>query len=206
FLVPWKGRIMAGTFHAPWKGLREDAGITDEMLATFLGDLNDSIPGLDVAPPDVEGVHWGLLPAAKPDSDELASRPVILHHGDRGGPEGLFSVSGVKFTTARLVAEQTLKAVQRFRDLGLPELASTPRPEATQWPTLEDLSEARAELDGRLRGRVEELAKLESVIRVDDVLLRRTDWVTGPESQTTARSKLSALLQEPDLRPVQSSS
>ncbi|MGB5657963.1 MAG: FAD-dependent oxidoreductase [Thermoanaerobaculia bacterium] len=176
FLVPWKGRIMAGTFHAPWNGPREDAEVTGETLATFLDDLNDSIPGLDVAPPDVERVHWGLLPAAKSNSDNLASRPMILHHGDHGGPEGLFSVSGVKFTTARLVAEQTLKAVQRFRDLGLPELASTPRPEATQWPTLDDVIEGQAGTNDALRSRFEELAKFESAITTEDILLRRTDW------------------------------
>lgn len=176
FLVPWKGRIMAGTFHAPWKGLREDAGITDEMLATFLGDLNDSIPGLDVAPPDVEGVHWGLLPAAKPNSDELASRPVILHHGDRGGPEGLFSVSGVKFTTARLVAEQTLRAVERYRGRSLRDPISAPRPPATRWPTLDDVAGAQAGTNDALRSRIEELAKHESAITSEDILQRRTDW------------------------------
>jgi glycerol-3-phosphate dehydrogenase len=176
FLVPWKSRIMAGTFHAPWNGPRQDAEVTDEMLATFLDDLNDSIPGLDVAPPDVERVHWGLLPAAKSNSDDLASRPVILHHGDQGGPEGLFSVSGVKFTTARLVAEQTLSLIQRFRGRGLPDPISTPRPPATRWPTLDDVIEGQAGTNDALRSRLEELAELESAITTEDILLRRTDW------------------------------
>ncbi len=139
FLVPWKRRIMAGTFHAPWTGAREDASIGDEMLATFLEDLNDSIPGFELTLADIQRVHWGLLPAKSKGSDQIASRPVIFHHGDKGGPEGLYSVSGVKFTTARLVAEQTLGKVQKRRGLGLPGPIATPRPEPTQWPALDEV-------------------------------------------------------------------
>ena len=36
---------------------------------------------------------------------------MILGHGDHGGPAGLFSVSGVKYTTSRLVAEKTMRRV-----------------------------------------------------------------------------------------------
>ena len=199
FLVPWKGKIMVGTFHAPWNGLREEATITDEMLETFLADLNDSIPGLDVASPDVERVHWGLLPAARPNSDELASRPVILHHGDQGGPEGLFSVSGVKFTTARLVAEQTLKIIQRFRGCGLPDPISAPRPSATHWPAADDVFEVQAGARKVLRERIEELAMLESVITSEDILLRRTDWSPNSGLEEILRSGLSGLVEKTDL-------
>jgi glycerol-3-phosphate dehydrogenase len=43
----------------------------------------------------------------------LASRPVVFDHGAAGGPEGLVSVSGVKLTTARAVAEKALAVLSR---------------------------------------------------------------------------------------------
>jgi len=178
FVVPWKGKIMAGTFHAPWSGSREDAVVGDAMVTTFLDDLNDSIPGFDAALPDVHRVHWGLLPAARPGSDELAKRPVILHHGDHGGPDGLFSVSGVKFTTARLVAEQTLRKTQRHRGCGLPDPVAASRPSPTEWPSLDTALKAAAGTEIGLDPKLVELAEAESVVQVEDVLLRRTDWAS----------------------------
>ena len=176
FLVPWKGRIMAGTYHAPWHGSRQEALITEEMKRAFLEDLNDSVPGFDLEPGDIQQVHWGLLPARSAGTDQIATRPVILHHADHGGPEGLYSVSGVKFTTARLVAEQTLRKILRSSGRALPAPVAVARPEPTQWPTLAEMMAAPEPSDSFLRKRIEELARLESVVTAEDILRRRTDW------------------------------
>ncbi|MGB5658259.1 MAG: hypothetical protein WBO54_02155, partial [Thermoanaerobaculia bacterium] len=61
------------------------------------------------------------------------------------------------------------------------ELASTPRPEATQWPTLDDVIEGQAGTNDALRSRLEELAELESAITTEDILQRRTDWYLQPD-------------------------
>ena len=60
---------------------------------------------------DVQRVFWGLLPAAGENGAETARRPRIVDHGADGGPSGLFSVSGVKFTTAPAVARTVLKQI-----------------------------------------------------------------------------------------------
>ena len=202
FLVPWKGRIMAGTFHVPWTGAREDARVSDPMMATFLDDLNDSIPGFELTPADVQRVHWGLLPAASAGSDEITTRPVILHHRDHGGPEGLFSVSGVKFTTARLVAEQTLSKIQKYRGSGLPEPISKPRPAPTQWPSIEEITASPGGTDALSRKRLEELVDFESVVTSEDVLLRRSDWSLDPKLDEVLSSKISDLLSKTALLPA----
>jgi len=191
FLVPWKGRIMAGTSHTAWGGGRNDAEISNEMVASFLADLNDSIPGFEVTPSDVQQVNWGFLPAARENIDQIATRPVILHHADHGGPEGLFSVSGVKFTTARLVAEQTLRVIQKSRGEGLPDLTPVPRPSPTHWPAAGEILASGDGAAEQTRGKLEQLTELESVVTLDDVLFRRTDWWLNPDLSEALEARFS---------------
>ena len=200
FLVPWKGRIMAGTFHAPWTEAREETPVSAEMLESFLEDLEEAIPGLDPTLEDVQRVHWGLLPAKSDATDEIATRPVILHHADRGGPEGLFSVSGVKFTTARLVAEQTLEKIQTHRGHSLAEPSGASRPVPIEWPSAEEMLAERADDTELLRNRLERLAEMEAVVALEDILRRRTDWFSDPQA-SMLRKRLEMLLPGLDVIP-----
>ncbi|HEV2853289.1 MAG TPA: FAD-dependent oxidoreductase [Thermoanaerobaculia bacterium] len=110
FLVPWQGKILAGTAYAP-AGASEDTGPEEELVDGFLRDLNAALPGLDLRRQQVLQVLWGRIPAAAEGSTTPASRPVIHDHGRHGGPRGLVSVSGVKLTTARAVAERVLRTL-----------------------------------------------------------------------------------------------
>jgi glycerol-3-phosphate dehydrogenase len=53
---------------------------------------------------------------------------VIHDHGAEGGPEGLLSVSGVKLTTSRAVAEKVLARVFAHRGEQLPAPGWIERP------------------------------------------------------------------------------
>lgn len=111
FLTPWQGKILAGTYHSSVAEGEIPERVPEQRIEAFLADLNRAVPGLELRREEVLRVLWGFLPARRPGSAELAVRPVIRDHGARGGPQGLFSVSGVKLTTARLVAEKTLSLV-----------------------------------------------------------------------------------------------
>jgi len=112
FLVPWKGKLIAGTGHTPWlKGLEEKPMPSGEQLEAFLNDLNLAVPSLGITPSDILHIFAGLLPVTKKGSITLTKRPVIFVHSDHGGPRGLYSISGIKFTTSRHVAEKTLKRI-----------------------------------------------------------------------------------------------
>ena len=108
FLVPCEGKLLAGTAYAPAVG---EAGPDEERVAGFLRDLNAAVPGLGFRPEEIVRVLWGRLPAVAAGSTVPASRPVILDHGRHGGPRGLVSVSGVKLTTARVVAQKAVKVL-----------------------------------------------------------------------------------------------
>jgi glycerol-3-phosphate dehydrogenase len=111
FLLPWKGKLLVGTGHAPWFGNAENPKPSDQMLHKFLHDINLALPSLDLNTKDILYVFSGLLPVKKLGTVDLLKREVILNHGDQGGPKGFFSISGVKFTTSRLVAEKTIKQI-----------------------------------------------------------------------------------------------
>jgi glycerol-3-phosphate dehydrogenase len=171
FCLPWKRMLLAGTSYAamPEGGL--EATPSDPQIASFLTDLNAAVPGLEAKPDDVAQVYAGLLPARSAGTTDLAKREVIHDHGAAGGPQGLFSVSGVKFTTARLVAQKTL-AKAFGRTLALRPDAT--RPEPVRELCGKSISDRSSPLDGPPE-RLRMLAEQESVQTLDDLLLRRMD-------------------------------
>ncbi|HYO12089.1 MAG TPA: FAD-dependent oxidoreductase [Thermoanaerobaculia bacterium] len=111
FLLPWEGRLLAGTAYAPVQGGTREEGPAEARIGELLAALNAALPGFDLRRSEVLDILWGRLPAVAEGSVELASRPVIVDHGRHGGPQGLVSVSGVKLTTARAVARRILKVL-----------------------------------------------------------------------------------------------
>ena len=108
-------------------------------------------------------------------SAELSDRPVIHDHAAGGGPRGLFSVSGVKYTTAREVAETTLRRA-------FPNLAAvgegTDRPAAAELPELP--TDGGTEITEEAAATLRAFAADEAVVHLDDLLLRRGSWADDP--------------------------
>lgn len=114
FLLPWEGRLLAGTAYAPVpRGSSGEEGPDESRIEGFLAALNAALPGLGLGRGEVEDVLWGRLPAVTEGGTALVSRPVVVDHGRHGGPAGLLSVSGVKLTTARAVAQRALAVLFR---------------------------------------------------------------------------------------------
>lgn len=182
FLRPWKGMLLAGTVHEPWDGVESNPMPSTESVTQFIDDLNQSIPNLDLTHEEILHIFSGLLPAKREGSTELAVREVILDHGKTGGLKGLFSISGVKFTTARLVAEKAVRKI--FPDLQVPP---------NDRPIKGDVDESTLRRAGifnfewRLNGPShhwkDDLKKIiaeESVLHLDDLILRRTTLGDNP--------------------------
>jgi glycerol-3-phosphate dehydrogenase len=194
FLVPVRGRLLAGTFHAPCEGGRPTPEPTDTQIGAFLDDLAAAAPGLRPAPRHILAVLGGLLPAVQAGSVDQADRPVIVEHGRTGGPAGLWSVSGVKYTTARAVAERLVRRAfpARWNDKA-PRPASG-RPAARPWPGLLDvqrfLETPPAEAAAYLQCAVAE----ESVLHLEDLVLRRAAWGAVPDDALAAGRRAAELL------------
>jgi glycerol-3-phosphate dehydrogenase len=171
FVVPWNGRMLAGTHHLRWTERPEAITPPEAEIDAFIDALNRALPGLGVSRGEVRRSYAGQLPAAALNSRDAARTPILYDHRARGGPQGLVSVSGVKWTTARDVAERTLALMYGSvptlptDDVG-PRLFEPERLSDMQW------SEHRHEDLLPLFRRV---AEEESVVWLDDLLLRRVE-------------------------------
>jgi glycerol-3-phosphate dehydrogenase len=109
FLTPWKGYSMVGALTVPYAGSADACAASREEISQLLDEVNSAYSEATLSPRDVLGARVGLVPA---DSDgRSASRRfrIIDHRAE--GLEGLYSVIGVKSTTARDVAERMVSRV-----------------------------------------------------------------------------------------------
>jgi glycerol-3-phosphate dehydrogenase len=132
FLLPLRGegRLLAGTAYVAAESDEADlsSGPDEAQIERFLSSLNAALPGFHWVRDQVRHVLWGWLPAKAERSAVPSGRPVIHDHGASGGPEGLLTVSGVKLTTSRAVAEKVLARVFAHRGERLPAAGWIERP------------------------------------------------------------------------------
>jgi glycerol-3-phosphate dehydrogenase len=169
FIHNWKNRLLAGTAEILSADKIENPWPEAEQIAEFIFDMNQAVPELSLTEKDIEHIYAGILPATA--AGTLAGREVIIGHRDYGGPVGLFSVSGVKYTTSRLVAEKTLRRVfpdaSVIKPLNPPAAANSGR-----WFFDYDWTPAAAspETIASIKTLIEE----EAVVHLDDLLFRRS--------------------------------
>jgi glycerol-3-phosphate dehydrogenase len=112
FLVPWRHRALFGTWESS-RSCQPGAVHSEEDVAAFIAELNEAFPALDLKRSDVALVHRGVVPAAEGSGRVTLEGHAQVHDHGRDGVEGLFSVAGAKYTTARAVAEQVVDRVLR---------------------------------------------------------------------------------------------
>jgi glycerol-3-phosphate dehydrogenase len=115
FVVPWKQFSLIGTRHLPYQGDPDDFRITEDDISVFLGEINTACPSAALRRRDVLAVQGGLLPEIPrpgPHEVQLVKHSRVCDHGSEGA-EGLISAVGVKWTTARLTAEEAVNLVER---------------------------------------------------------------------------------------------
>jgi glycerol-3-phosphate dehydrogenase len=162
FLVPWEGRTIVGTSYEP-----AEAPPSDPLA--FLDEAACAFGWAGLGRGDVALVHEGLVPG-RGGASGLSTRPRLHDHEAEDGLPGLVSLQGVKYTTARAVAERAVDLAGRRLGRALPpcRTAFTPLPEARlPGPALEEATR-RAVRD-------------EMAVTLADAVLRRLDLGTaGP--------------------------
>lgn len=131
FITPWRDQSLVGTFQAAYgDDDPEHCRVTEQEVQGFLREVNSSLPAANLERKDVHFVYVGLIPrgdsGAEQGDAQLLKHSQILDHERGDGMRGLVSVVGVKFTTARRVAEQVVNVL-------LAKLGRPPRPSTTAW-------------------------------------------------------------------------
>src|SRR5260221_2657645 len=105
FLVPWRERAIFGTSGSDRPCEAGDTTVAERDVASFIVELNQAFPALDLTLADVTLVHRGIVPATvRGGKTSLEGHEQIRDHATApGGIEGLLTVAGAKFTTARAV-------------------------------------------------------------------------------------------------------
>jgi glycerol-3-phosphate dehydrogenase len=115
FLVPWRGRALLGTWESARALASNALDVAGEEVESFISELNQVFPALDLTLADVSLVHRGIVPAVRTATGvRLEGHERVRDHA-ADGIAGLISVAGTKYTTVRAVAE-------RLIDLGIEKL------------------------------------------------------------------------------------
>lgn len=196
FALNWRGRLLVGTEHLQFDGSPDDPRPSRGQVEGMIAGINRAVPGLDLDAGSVVRVFAGVLPAQRAEAAEMARRSVVVDHGTGGGPRGLVSVFGSKWTTARATADRLIsrcfpgrQAVRGLLDdtrLRMPvELADGAR-------LLEDRPRAMAWM--------REVVEQESVTCLADLVLRRLGGLEDRACRRVAAEMGAEVLGLPDDR------
>lgn len=116
FFSPWRGKSLIGTFHSHFQDGPDRFELTDELVNEMLVEANSAYPGADLKREDITFIHHGFLPEEPSNYDEvkLVRKGRVFDHRKEDNIRGLISVMGVKYTTARHIAEKAIDLVYEY--------------------------------------------------------------------------------------------
>jgi glycerol-3-phosphate dehydrogenase len=116
FIAPWREYSIVGTFHVHYQGDPDEFRLRDEDIELFLNETNSAYSGANIRREDICFIHRGFLPAKPLEGSKevrlIREGQVYDHKVD--GIEGLITVMGVKYTSARKVAARGIDLVFRY--------------------------------------------------------------------------------------------
>ncbi|MCL6285286.1 FAD-dependent oxidoreductase [Ruegeria sp. 2012CJ41-6] len=190
FLTPWRDKLIIGTHEAPGPGthIPPRAG---KDIDDFLGELDLACPSLALTRGDILHVYQGLIPADVDDSRgdvRRQTKGTLIDHRAADDVAGLISVIGVKYTTARLIAERAvdLAVAQLGRGGASPSLT-------TELPAV-GLASCDPDCPDSTSGRVREAVQGEMAVTLADLVLRRMPLAeTGGLRGSAGQARLAAV-------------
>jgi glycerol-3-phosphate dehydrogenase len=194
FLCPAPFGIWAGTEHVGRPESCRDAVVSEAEIDAFLGRINRAVPGVNLAVRNVRSVYCGLLPVRTPGATDLTARECCIEHAQHGGPSGLYSLTGMKFTTARRVAERALAKLYPALRPSATACGANVRPLAAATALLLDGARVAAMDPLDAMTLIRDTAAAESVMHPEDFFLRRTNWMfSAPQPAMLERLVATAL-------------
>lgn len=112
FLVPWRDYTLVGVWHVVHQGDPDDFTVEVEELQSFIDEVNHAYAGVNLKVEDVLLCNAGLVLFGnnQPGTADLSygKRSRIIDHGREHSVEGLITLVGVRYTTARLEASRAI--------------------------------------------------------------------------------------------------
>ena len=115
FIIPWKGHSLIGTTYGLYEGDPDDVAADESDVRELIELVNAAFGTEMLVRQDVVHAYAGLYPLTDtridPEVYQGTGDYEVLDHAITDEVEGLVSVFGAKFTTARRVAEQAVDLV-----------------------------------------------------------------------------------------------
>lgn len=114
FVTSWCGLSLVGTFYTDYAGDPSNLSVSPEEIRGYIKEFNEAYPAADLTYEDVRFTFMGLQPKAPGDAEGepvAEKRYRLIDHAKDDGVDGLVTVLGVKWTTARGVAEEAVSLI-----------------------------------------------------------------------------------------------
>jgi len=119
FMTPWRDVTVIGTYHKPYQNSPDAMKINRQEIDDFRNEINRGYPGDPVQRNEISYAYKGFLPMDglhKKTGEVVLTKHYHIYDYKKDHIEGLITVSGVKYTTARDVAVKVVDRV--FGKLG----------------------------------------------------------------------------------------
>jgi glycerol-3-phosphate dehydrogenase len=120
FIIPWRDYTLVGVWHVYYRGEPGEFTVTEEDLGGFIREINEAYPSLELTLKDISMFNAGLILFGEDTEDDFnhsfGKRSLIIDHAKEHYIKGLLTVIGVRYTTARAIAEKAVDLV--FDKLG----------------------------------------------------------------------------------------
>ena len=114
-LVPWRTYTLVGVWHVVYKGAPDEFTVTEEELRLYIDEINETYPALGLGLDDISMWNAGLILFGEntPGAVDLSfgKRSRLIDHAKDSGIEGLITLIGVRYTTARRDAARAIDVV-----------------------------------------------------------------------------------------------
>jgi glycerol-3-phosphate dehydrogenase len=120
FIMPWRNHSLIGTTNVPFDGSPDERMVTERDVSDLIQEVNIAYPAANIKREDVVHSYGGLYPDDIKNKFENGyqgdRKDQIIDHSPIDGLEGLITVTNVKYTTARKLAQRTIDLV--FKKIG----------------------------------------------------------------------------------------
>ena len=144
FFVPWRSGTIIGTVYVPFEGDPANYQPSAASVRAFLEEVNTVYPPARLTAADISLLHVGVQPGPPErgaGSVEPDKHSEVIDHAARGGPRGLISIKGVKYTTGLEVGERAGRLAAHQMAARNPE-KNTPFYGQSKWMEAQDVMQA----------------------------------------------------------------